>query len=78
MLKGFLCAKGKGSESARWRNHDIKALLDACLALGLVMTVNTHSLLDDSEGSILAVEELDQSVSPVVSPFCAIKRGDWA
>jgi hypothetical protein len=99
MLKGFLTANGKGKETDGWRNHDIKALLDACLALGLVITENTHSLLDDlgsensdftfrfhertspvffppTKSAIRAVEELDQSVSPAVSPFLATQRAD--
>jgi hypothetical protein len=96
MLKGFLYAKGKGEDTTGWKKHDVKALLNACLDLGLVITERTHSLLDDlasensdftfrfaerttpvffppTEGAIVAVEELDQSVSPVVSPYCAEK-----
>lgn len=101
LLKGFLSAKGKGKEAPGWRNHDIKALLDACVALGLVVTEGTRNLLDDlasensdftfrfhdrtspvffppTKGAIAAVEELEQSVSPAIKPFSAVKRNsDW-
>jgi hypothetical protein len=47
LLKAYLSAHGRGKETAGWRNHDIKALREACLGLGLVITENTRSLMDD-------------------------------
>jgi hypothetical protein len=97
MLKGFLIANEMGKEIEGWRNHDVKALLNACISLGLVITENTRTLMDDivsensdytfrfherltpvffpdTKTSIRAVEELDESVSPVVSPYLAKQR----
>ncbi|WP_029582492.1 hypothetical protein [Bradyrhizobium sp. URHD0069] len=47
LFKAFLSAHGKGKETPGWRNHAIGVLCQSCLNLGLVITDNTRSFIDD-------------------------------